>query len=144
MYKASQELVDILEKNGFRNKSHLYVPDYGEKYKFVEPYNPGAYKREYGMGYGKRHLGFYFDYINMVVTYRSTHISETYIEFDKCQLRSIIAYFKCSHARQRTIKYATNFRIETAGSIMKEQRKLNYSDAPFDEAFEKLYNDVIL
>ena len=53
MYKASQELVDILEKNGFRNKSYLYVPDFGKDYSLVQPYNRGAYKRVDGMGYGK-------------------------------------------------------------------------------------------
>ena len=116
----------------------------GKDYSLVQPYNRGAYKRVYGMGYGKRHLEFDFIYINMVVTYRSARTSEEYMELDECQLRSIIAYCKCSYARRRTIKYATDFRNETAGAIMKEQRQLNYSYAPIDEAFEKLYNEVIL
>ena len=40
MFKASTELIDILLKNGLRNKSYLYVKDYGEKYTIKIPYNP--------------------------------------------------------------------------------------------------------
>lgn len=144
MYRASQTLVDILENNGFRNKSHQYVADYGEKFKTYKPYNAGAYKREYGMGTGKRKLGFYFDYINMAVTDRSAYITDSYMELDEAKLCSIIAFFHCSYARQETIKRYTSNRIELAGEIMRKQRNIGVVEAPFDLQFERLFNEVIL
>lgn len=144
MYKASQNLVDILIENGFRNKSHQYVPDFGRKFGFQKPYDPGAYKRVYGFGQGKRKLEFYFNYINMVVTNGTKYITGEYIEIDECKLRSIIAYFKSSYTRQQTIQNTTNNQIELAGELMKKQRGMGWIHPPFDDAFEKLYNDVII
>ena len=143
MYQAEQVAI-ILEKNDFRNKSYQYVPDYGEKFSFRQPYNPGAYKRVYGIGYGKRRLEFYFDYTNMAVTDGSSYITDSYLEIDECKLRSIIAYFKCSYARKETIKRYSGNRIELAGEIMHKQRRLKLMCSPFDKSFEMQYKDVIL
>lgn len=40
MYQASQELFEILKQNGFRDKSFLYVMDYGDRYKASLSYDP--------------------------------------------------------------------------------------------------------
>ena len=144
MYKASKDLLDVLLKNDFKNKSYQYAGEWGVKYKSKEEYNPYRHKRVFGLGEGKRKLIFDFDYINISVHDRSGCITYEYTEISECQLRSIIAYFKCPYAKQQAIKEYTSNRIEDAGRIMKEERKGKKIYCPLDETFEQLYNNVII
>lgn len=142
MHKASTELITILKNNGLRNKSYLYTKDYGERYSCKEPYDPCAYKRAFGLGTGKRRLKIYFNYNYISVTERGRYLTDEYYELDESQLRSIIAYFKCSYQRQKTLKGTCNYKIEFAGQLMKKERERGWVEPPFDAEFEKFYNSV--
>jgi len=144
MYTASQKLIDILLKNGFKNKSYLYVQDYGEKFSSKFPYDPGTYKRVFGLGDGKRRLEFYFDYITMAVIERGAFITSEYYEFDEGKLRSIIAYFKCSYHKQKTLRECCGNKIELSGNVLKEYKERGHLKSPFDKKFERIYNCVKL
>lgn len=144
MYCASQHLIDILVTNGFKNKSYQYVPEYGNKYSSKSPYDPSRHKRVLGMGNGKRKLALKFDYMYLAVTDRGIFITDQYTELDECKLRSIVSYFKCSYARQETIKQYCSGKIEFSGQFMKEQRLTGRYDATFDLAFENIYNSIQL
>jgi hypothetical protein len=144
MFKASKELLDILLKNEFRNKSYDYVNEWGDKYRSRVDYNPQNHKRVFGLGDGKRRLIFDLDYTNISVIERSSYITNTYTDLSECKLRSIIAYFKCTYSKKQAIKEYTCDRIEDAGCIMKEERKRNKIYRPLDESFEQLYKSVIL
>ncbi|RYY90841.1 MAG: hypothetical protein EOO15_00830 [Chitinophagaceae bacterium] len=142
MYCASNDLIEILLRNGFRNKSFQYVKDYGKKYASKEQYNPYTHKREFGFGQGKQMLGFYFDYINMAVTERSDYITDQHTELSEDQLRSIIAYFKCTYAKRRSIRSYTSNKIELSGKFMREQRDMDLCDKPFDKSYEILFHTI--
>lgn len=144
MYKPSQQLIDILIKNGFKNKSYQYVPEFGNKYSSKSVYDPSRHSRVLGLGYGKRKLAFKFDSMFLEVTDRGFIITDRYTQLDECKLRSIIAYFKCSYTRQETIKEYCCRKIELAGQLMKEQRLRGRCEAPFDTAFEEIYNSIKL
>ena len=69
MYRASQTLIEILKQNGCRDKSYLYMPEYGWKFlSSTTDYDPGKHKKVFGLVYGKRRLEIYFDYIKIAVT----------------------------------------------------------------------------
>lgn len=145
MYKASIELIEILEKNGLKDKSYLGRADYGKCYALKgEKYSPQAHKKEFGLGKGTSKLCVFFDYSNIVVIEGGAYITSQYITLDESKLRSIIAYFKLSYARRRTMRTHCHDKIENAGQYLatKKQRGLNIP--PFDEQFEKIYNEVIL
>lgn len=145
MYKASQKLIDILKQNGFRDKSYLYMPEYGKKFlSSTAEYDPGKHKKVFGLGYGKRRLEIYFDYINIAVTEQGNYLTDHYIQLSESQLRSIITFFKCSYERQKTLKRYCEHKIECAGDLMLCQRRAKTCEPPFDRDFEKLYNSVLL
>lgn len=142
MYFASQQLIDILVKNGFKNKSHQYIPGYGNMYSSKSGYDPTKHKRVLGVGYGKRKLALKIDKMFLFVTDRAIRITDEYTELDECKLRSIISYFKCSYARQANIKLYCSGKIEFSGQFMKEQRLTGRYEVPFDLAFENIYNSI--
>lgn len=141
MYTASKELIEILKKNGFKDKSYQYLPDFGKKYEAQKDYTP-ARKKVFGMGHGKRKTKISFDYASISVSERGVFITEQYIRLDECQLRSIITFFKCSYARQKTLIEHCSNRIETAGNLMKQDRNNGICHPPFDKKFEQIYNSI--
>jgi hypothetical protein len=145
MYKASQSLIDILKLNGFRDKSYLYTSEYGRRFlSSTTDYDPGKHKKVFGLGYGKRRLEIYFDYINIAVTEQGNFLTDHYIQLSESQLRSIITFFKCSYARQKTLKKYCEYKVECAGNLMLLQREAKTCEPPFDKDFENLFNSVLL
>lgn len=145
MYRASPSLIEILKQNGFRDKSYLYMPQYGRKFlSSTTDYDPGKHKKVFGLGYGKRRLEIYFDYINIAVTEQGNYLTDHYIHLSESQLRSIIAFFKCSYERQKTLKKYCENKIEYSGDLMVRQREAKTCVPPFDKDFENLYNSVLL
>lgn len=140
MYRVSQELIDLLIKNGFRNKSYLYS-DFGAKYS-SKNYSSTS-KREFGFGKGKRRLGLHFDYINIFVHDGCTHITEEYTQISADRLKSIIVYFKSSYSMQEIIRDLTNHRIELSKEILDGNHCLKLSKA-FLKKYNLFFEEVIL
>jgi len=138
VYKASQELINILLKNDFRDKSYLYVSDYS-RYSKKDCYNPHVSKRIFGIGHNKRNLVFHFDSNIFFVCYKACRLMEA-DELDENQLRSIITFFKCSHYKQNSIR--SHCEIENAGEMMLEQRSLDIIMPPFDKKFEAIFYSI--
>jgi hypothetical protein len=143
MIQASQELFDILEKNGLRNKSYLYVSECGDRYKGF-PFNPRIQKKVFGLGTGMRRLNINFDYHSMTVSENGIYITDTYLKLDERKLRSIISYFHCNRTKQSTLKEYCGGKIEYAGDIMEQRREGRILCGPFDSKFEKIYMEVLI
>lgn len=136
MFTASQELIDILKKNGFKNKSHQFI-EQGSAFSCKEEYNPQKHKRVFGIGTGKRKLNLWIKR-KMIFVSDGHFITEDLFSLTEKQLRSIIAYFKSEPHRQKRIKSICENKIENAADIIGNL----HPDASFDNVFQRLYDEV--
>lgn len=144
MITQSESMFEILNINGIRDKSYLYVKDYGNKFRKLEPYNVHFHERIFGIGWGKTRLIISVDYKGLQAFWGSMPLTGLYTEIDETKLRSIITFFHCSRTKQETImKYFT--KIENTGTEYeyKIEQKFKLS-SPLDKSFGKIYATVKL
>ena len=95
-YKASQELVDILLKNGFTETTKETYPEHFKRMKKQGEYNPGSMKRKFNFEKSKRDY-ILMDYSIIIPYYRSSaNGPDMNSSLTEDQLKSIIVFFKLS------------------------------------------------
>jgi len=124
IYRASNELIDILIKNGFKEVTEKYHPEHLAYMAKVGYYNPDTVKRWFQKG----RIKFWFDYINLHISYNSAYSFTTSITEN--QLKSIIFFsnIKSSDKQFFTIRNIKPFEIHEyiskESSILRNKKQL--------------------
>ena len=88
IYKASNELIDILFKHGFTEVTGKYHPEHVAYMEKMGEYNPSSVKRWFKKG----RILFWFDYINLHLSYNSATIIFASMNINENELKSIIFF----------------------------------------------------
>jgi hypothetical protein len=144
MVTQSEAMFEVLKSNGLKDKSYLYVKDYGDKFKNAKPYNPRFHEKVFGKGFGKSRLTIDINENGLQAFCGSTPVSQVYKEIDQKRLRSIITFFNCSNTKQQTIlKYFEQ--LENIGNEYEFFLNNNWKlVSPLDISFGKIYDAVVI
>lgn len=125
-YTASQELIDILLKNGFVDKTAKVYPDTDRAIK-ERGYKEGNDKRVFSLAAMKDYIT--FDYQSIICYVNNTGFTDE-LELTENQVRSIIAYYKMT----------PKFKHDYANDCFHLNEQLHLSDSKF----MRIFNTVVL
>lgn len=100
MHEASQQLIDILLSNGFKEHTSSSRPEHWNLLQEKGVYNPHAIKRDLRFG----RLTIFFDYINICISYNNAAYYKTTYKLSEFELKSIILYTKLSLSERAFLK----------------------------------------
>lgn len=144
-FTASQELVDVLLKNGFTESTEKIYPDHFKRMNKTGFYNPSAVKRRFNFGHNKRHF-LNLDYTTIGAYYNTmANSSDINNSLTELQLKSIIAFFKLSTAAKN--KWLEKFRGNIVDLHLRYNDLISYPkwyDTVFDKQVKELFESVII
>lgn len=100
MYAASQQLIDILLSNGFKEFTPSSRPEHWNLLQEKGVYEPHSIKRDLKFG----RLTILFDYINICIGYNNAAYYKTTYKLSETELKSIILFTKLSPSNRAFLK----------------------------------------
>ena len=140
-YKASEELAEILIKNGFVENTKTKYPDHYNRL-LNNGYSPNSVKRSFLY---KPNHNLIFDYINIVPYYRkSCNGTEIKIELTENEIKSIITFYKLSSQHKSYFKKTGDdipnlyTEYESYKSYISSQNKLSKYQTDIIKIFDEI------
>ena len=100
MYAASQQLIDILLSNGFKEFTPSSKPEQWDILQKKGIYDPYSIKRDLRFG----RLTILFEFINICIRYSESSYYKTTLELSESELKSIILFTKLSPSNRAFLK----------------------------------------
>lgn len=101
MYKASQQLIDILLSNGFKEHTSSSCPEHWDLLQEKGFYDPQSVKRDLRF----RRLTIFFNYINICIRYNSAAYYKTTCKLLESEIKSLILFTKLPTSLRTFLKH---------------------------------------
>ncbi len=101
MHKASQQLIDILLSNGFKEHTPSSNPEHWNLLQEKGFYDPLSVKRDLRFG----RLTIFFNYIDICIRYNSSAYYKTTYKLSDSEVKSLILFTKLSPSNRAFLKH---------------------------------------
>lgn len=102
-YKVSQELIEILLKNGFREVTQKTYPEHYAKL-LKNGYNPDSIKRHFAFKKNSHWVAYIkFDYTYIQILHDTPCLQEMLYAIDENQLKSVFTFFKMPAVKEENL-----------------------------------------